>query len=151
MTANPLSLDNQLCFTIYSASHAFTRAYRPLLADLGLTYPQYLVMLVLWDRRHARVSEIGQVLGLDSGTLSPLLKRLEKIGLIGRRRDTGDERIVNIHLTPQGIAAEAGARIVAERIGQAVGCPVDQFIRLRDELRALTARLDASVAAIETA
>lgn len=143
MAANPLSLENQLCFSVYSASHAFTRAYRPLLATLGITYPQYLVMLVLWEKRQARVSEIGQALGLDSGTLSPLLKRLEKVGLIKRQRDEGDERIVNIHLTAQGIAAQAGALDVARRIGKAIGCTAGQFVNLRDELRALAARLDA--------
>lgn len=96
----------QLCFAVYSASHAFTRAYRTLLEPLGLTYPQYLVMLVLWDRDGMRVKEIGGALFLDSGTLTPLLKRLEGLGLLSRQRDSSDERQVTILLTAEGRALE---------------------------------------------
>ena len=146
VAANPLSLDNQLCFAVYAAGHAFNRVYRPLLKDLGLTYPQYLVMLVLWQDRQASVGEIGDRLGLDSGTLSPLLKRLEKIGLIRRNRNPDDERMVLIQLTAQGVAAEENARQVAAGIARAVGCSLDEMVRLKRDIDALADRLDASIA-----
>lgn len=104
--AATVTLDKQLCFALYSASHAFTRAYRALLEPLGLTYPQYLVLLVLWERDGMRVKEIGSQLFLDSGTLTPLLKRLEGLGYVRRMRDAGDERQVTIMLTPAGQALE---------------------------------------------
>lgn len=108
---NPVApaLEDQLCFAFYSTSHAFTRAYRQLLEPLGLTYPQYLVLLVLCKSDGMRVKEIGMKLFLDSGTLTPLLKRLEALGLVNRLRDTGDERQVSIVLTPSGrtLAAKA--------------------------------------------
>src|SRR5712664_4872752 len=91
-TDSPLLLGNQLCFAIYSTAHAFNRVYKPLLEKLGLTYPQYLVLLVLWERDGLTVSELGERLSLDSGTLTPLLKRLEANGLIQRQRDSADER-----------------------------------------------------------
>src|SRR3954462_10871670 len=97
-----LHLDNQLCFALYSASLAMTKLYKPLLDELGLTYPQYLVMLVLWERDGLTVSEIGERLSLDSGTLTPLLKRLEAAELVSRIRDTDDERRVHIRLTAAG-------------------------------------------------
>src|SRR6267143_6393446 len=100
----PLLLGNQLCFAIYSTAHAFNRVYKPLLKRLGLTYPQYLVMLVLWERDGLPVRDIGERLFLDSGTLTPLLKRLETAGLVRRTRSTDDERQVLIDLTPQGQA-----------------------------------------------
>ena len=101
-----LPLRKQLCFAVYSASHAFTRAYRVLLEPLSLTYPQYLVLLVLWERDGMRVKEIGAQLFLDSGTLTPLLKRLEGLGYVRRVRDVEDERQVTILLTPAGQALE---------------------------------------------
>lgn len=97
-----LLLDNQLCFALYSASMALTKTYKPLLAPLGLTYPQYLVMLVLWEGDRVMVSELGVRLSLDSGTLTPLLKRMEASGLVTRLRDVKDERCVFIGLTSQG-------------------------------------------------
>ena len=109
-----LRLDNQICFAVYSAAHAFNRVYKPLLDRLGLTYPQYLVMLVLWERDGVPVKEIGERLFLDSGTLTPLLKRLEQAGLIKRTRSTEDERQVLIGLTVAGPGAEGqGARRAA--------------------------------------
>src|SRR5665647_76946 len=104
-----LQLDNQLCFALYSASLAMTKLYQPLLADLGLTYPQYLAMLVLWERDGLMVSELGERLFLDSGTLTPLLKRLEAAGLIARTRDVEDERRVHITLTAAGRKLKARA------------------------------------------
>src|ERR1700749_1050842 len=97
-----LRLDNQICFAIYSATHAFNRVYKPLLDRLGLTYPQYLVMLVLWERDGVPVRDIGERLSLDSGTLTPLLKRLEQAGLVKRTRSSEDERQVLIALTAHG-------------------------------------------------
>jgi len=100
--ANWLALDHQLCFALYSASLAMTKAYKPLLAPLGLTYPQYLVMLVLWEGDGVTVSHVGERLSLDSGTLTPLLKRLQALGLLQRLRDAADERRVLLQLTPGG-------------------------------------------------
>lgn len=97
-----LRLSEQLCFSIYSTAHAFNRTYRSLLKDLGITYPQYLVMLVLWEQDDLTVSEIGDRLYLDSGTLTPLLKRLETVGYVTRARDAADERQVRVRLSPQG-------------------------------------------------
>src|SRR5215203_5812393 len=107
----PLLLGNQLCFAVYSTAHAFNRAYKPLLDRLGLTYPQYLVMLVLWERDGLTVKEIGQQLHLDSGTLTPVLKRLQATGYVRRSRDLPDERQVRVTLTQRGreIRAQAAA------------------------------------------
>ena len=102
-----LRLDDQLCFALYSASHLMTRAYRPMLAAIGLTYPQYLAMLVLWEADDLTVGALGERLFLDSGTLTPLLKRLEALGHVERRRDPADERQVRVRLTESGRALEA--------------------------------------------
>ena len=129
-----LALDRQLCFALYSSSLAMTKLYKPLLEPLGLTYPQYLVMLVLWERDGVAVSEVGERLTLDSGTLTPLLKRLEANGLLARQRDAQDERRVMIKLTAAGRALKARAAKVPPQVGCAAACPLD-------ELAALTARL----------
>jgi DNA-binding MarR family transcriptional regulator len=142
MTDDPLSLDNQLCFAIYAASHAFTKAYRPLLTELGLTYPQYLVMLVLWEKRTASVTEIGAALGLDTGTLSPLLKRLEKTGYIRRERSREDERQVMIALTTSGVTLKLRAQDVLKTIGQAIGCDLEQMRTLMEGLRRVRRNLE---------
>lgn len=131
-----LKLDHQLCFALYSASLAMTKLYKPLLAPLGLTYPQYLVMLVLWETDGLTVSQVGERLSLDSGTLTPLLKRVEAAGLVQRLRDAADERRVLLQLTPQGRALKAQALAVPESVACAAGCKLD-------ELTALTARLKA--------
>jgi len=112
----PLQLDNQICFAVYSTAHAFNRVYKPLLDRLGLTYPQYLVMLVLWERDDVPLKDIGERLFLDSGTLTPLLKRMETADLIKRTRNTADERQVLIALTPKGLALKEKARAVPEGI-----------------------------------
>lgn len=113
-TANPadevLRLDRQLCFPLYAASNILTRAYRPLLDELGLTYPQYLVLLVLWERAPRVVGEIGAQLFLDTGTLTPLLKRMEAAGLVSRQRDPEDERRVIVSLTAKGSSLREVAR-----------------------------------------
>src|SRR3954451_24599209 len=109
---DPLQLEDQLCFALYHASRALTRAYGPLLEPLGLTYPQYLVLLVLWERDGLAVKDIGERLKLDSGTLTPLLKRLEQQGLVARQRGEDDERVVRVHLTPAGRGLRTRARKV---------------------------------------
>src|SRR5215467_6364365 len=133
----PLKLDNQICFAIYSAAHAFNRVYKPLLDRLGLTYPQYLVMLVLWERDGVPVKDIGERLFLDSGTLTPLLKRLEAAHLIKRARSTEDERQVLIALTAQGQALKEKAKSVPPAILAASGCSVGELAALKKNLLAL--------------
>ncbi|QCK85971.1 MarR family transcriptional regulator [Phreatobacter aquaticus] len=137
-----LGLDDQLCFAVYSAAHAFNRVYKPLLDRLGLTYPQYLVMLVLWDRDDQSVKAIGEKLTLDSGTLTPLLKRLEARGLVTRRRDVADERSVRIGLTDAGRSLRDAAKAVPIAIGCAVDRPWEEAVRLRQELVRLREALD---------
>ncbi|KRP95175.1 MarR family transcriptional regulator [Bradyrhizobium yuanmingense] len=142
---DPLRLDNQICFAIYSATHAFNRVYKPLLDRLGLTYPQYLVMLVLWERDDVPVKEIGEKLFLDSGTLTPLLKRLEAAHLVRRTRSREDERQVLIALTPQGHALKEKARSVPQSILAASDCSVSELVAMKDEIVALRDRLNAVI------
>ncbi|MET0358675.1 MAG: MarR family transcriptional regulator [Pararhizobium sp.] len=130
-----------LCFAVYSLSHAFNRTYKPLLDRLGLTYPQYLVLLALWQHKVMTVKQIGEQLGLDSGTLSPLLKRLDSAGLVSRTRDRKDERQVNIALTEKGEALQADVGDVQMAIGDAIGCSTDEARSLRIVLEALTQKL----------
>jgi DNA-binding MarR family transcriptional regulator len=132
-----LKLDAQLCFPLYAASNLLTRLYRPLLEELGLTYPQYLVMLVLWERRSASVGELSTALYLDSGTLTPLLKRLEANGLVRRERSVEDERRVEVSLTREGEALKKQAIEVPGALACRVGLGNERFIGLRAELRAL--------------
>ena len=138
-----LRLGNQICFAIYSTAHAFNRVYKPLLDKIGLTYPQYLVMLVLWERDGLPVKAIGEQLFLDSGTLTPLLKRLEAAELVKRTRSTEDERQVLIALTSRGQALREKARAVPQAILAASACSVAELIGLKDELLALRDRLNA--------
>ena len=138
-----LLLDNQLCFALYSASLAMTKLYKPLLEELGLTYPQYLVMLVLWERDGLMVSELGQRLSLDSGTLTPLLKRLEASGLVSRMRDVADERRVHIHLTAAGRKLKARAAKVPGCVLAASQCSLPEVLQLTERLRSLRDRLAA--------
>ncbi|MBX3644655.1 MAG: MarR family transcriptional regulator [Rubrivivax sp.] len=145
-TAPPdwLSLDRQLCFALYAASLAMTKVYKPLLEPLGLTYPQYLVMLVLWEAEGLTVSQIGERLALDSGTLTPLLKRLEALGLVQRLRDTADERRVLLQLTAAGRSLKTRAQQVPRAIAAASGCELDELSSLTSRLQALRARISAS-------
>src|SRR5690242_6282453 len=142
-----LLLDNQLCFALYSTSLAMTKLYKPLLDRIGLTYPQYLVMLVLWERDGLAVKAIGDQMFLDSGTLTPLLKRLEQAGLVERRRSRDDERVVHIHLTPAGRAMQAEVATVFEGIGCASGLTVETAGQLKDALEAVRRQLQASATA----
>lgn len=144
MSNDPLSLANQLCFAVYSTAHAFNRVYKPLLQELGLTYPQYLTLLVLWEEDEQTVKALGERLCLDSGTLTPLLKRLERAGLVQRRRDPADERLVRIALTEQGRALRARAEALPKAIAQAAGRPLPEIQRLKHELLSLRAALDAA-------
>jgi DNA-binding MarR family transcriptional regulator len=139
-----LTLDRQLCFALYSASRAMTAAYRPLLSELNLTYPQYLVLLVLWEEKRATVGRIGDRLQLDSGTLSPLLKRLEANGFVRRERASDDERTVHVTLTPAGRRLERRAACIPERLLPATGLTEHQVADLRDAVRRLTEALNSS-------
>lgn len=139
---DPLRLDNQLCFALYAATHAMTKAYRPLLDELGLTYPQYLVLLVLWEQDDQTVSELGARLRLDSGTLTPLLKRLEAAALVRRTRRSTDERQVEIGLTPRGRGLHGQAVGVRQSIVRQLGMAECEIAGLRAELNQLMAALD---------
>jgi DNA-binding MarR family transcriptional regulator len=137
----PRTLDGQLCFALYSANLAMGKLYRQLLAKLDLTYPQYLVMLVLWEGDGITVSELGERLYLDSATLTPLLKRLQSAGLVQRTRGTQDERQVIVTLTDEGKALRAKAGHVPEEVFCAAGCEVDELIGLKRQLETLRSSL----------
>ena len=139
--AEQLRLDNQLCFALYAASGLVTRAYRPLLEPLGLTYPQYLAMMALWEKAPRTVSDLGEALGLDSGTLTPLLKRMEGAGLVTRTRDRADERRVQITLTDQGAALQAKAAGVPFALACALDLPGEEIVALRATLQDLARRM----------
>jgi len=141
----PLLLGNQLCFAVYSTAHAFNRFYKPMLDRLGLTYPQYLVMLVLWEQDGLPVKDIGERLFLDSGTLTPLLKRLEAAGLVKRTRSTEDERQVIVALTAQGEALKEKARSLPLSILAASECSVAELAALKKEVEALRDKLNAAL------
>jgi DNA-binding MarR family transcriptional regulator len=140
------SLDDQVCFALYTAFRAVAALYRPLLDQLGLTYPQYLVMLVLWERGSSTMKELGTDLQLDSGTLSPLLKRMEANGLVRRQRRRDDERSVEVTLTEKGQALREAARAVPRTLARSLDIPGDDLAKLRDLLRRVTANaLDRTV------
>jgi DNA-binding MarR family transcriptional regulator len=139
-----LRLSNQLCFAVYSTAHAFNRVYKPLLEALDLTYPQYLVMLTLWEGDGLAVKEIGERLQLDSGTLTPLLKRLEIAGLVRRKRDADDERQVRVALTVKGRALRDKATRVPEGILAASGRSAAQLQALKAQLLQLRDTLNAA-------
>jgi DNA-binding MarR family transcriptional regulator len=141
--AGALALDRQLCFAVYSAAHAFNRTYKMLLDPYGLTYPQYLVLLALWEEDRRTVKALGGVLGLDSGTLSPLLKRLEANGYIARTRDRSDERQVLITLTDKGRDMQAEGVAIRQELGKATGCSITALENLTAELQGLTGGLRA--------
>src|SRR5882762_622602 len=142
---DPLLLGNQICFAVYSTAHAFNRVYKPLLDRLGLTYPQYLVMMVLWEQDGVPVKDIGEKLFLDSGTLTPLLKRMEAADLVKRTRSTEDERQVLIALTPHGHALREKARAVPQAILASSACSMGELFEMKDELVALRDKLNAAL------
>lgn len=143
-----LQLDRQLCFALYSSSLAMTRIYKPLLAPLGLTYPQYLVMLVLWEAEGQSVSQLGQRLSLDSGTLTPLLKRLQTLGHIERRRASDDERRVDIFLTSPGRKLRERALDIPSQLACASACELDEVIALTQRLQQLRQQLNRAADAV---
>lgn len=145
--ADWLALDRQLCFALYSASLAMTKAYKPLLDPLGLTYPQYLVMLVLWEGDGVTVGQVGERLNLDSGTLTPLLKRLQALGLLRRTRDAADERRVLLQLTTAGRSLRAQALAVPQAIACATTCDLQQIGQLAGQLKQLRQQLTQSLKA----
>lgn len=140
-TDEMLKLDNQLCFAVYSASLAMTRLYKPVLEKLQLTYPQYLVMLALWEQDGLMVSELGEKLSLDSGTLTPLLKRLEANGYVARVRDVADERRVHITLTSAGRRLKSRASNVPACLMAAAQCSVPELISLTQQIQTLRDRI----------
>jgi DNA-binding MarR family transcriptional regulator len=133
-----IRLDEQLCFALYAATHAITRIYRPLLAELNITYPQYIVLLVLIERSESTVNGIAEALKLDAATVTPLLKRLAQAGLITRERNRADERVVVVRLTPQGRSLELRLADVQNTVRCRTGLDVTEFTNLRDTLEALT-------------
>ncbi|WP_367322714.1 MarR family winged helix-turn-helix transcriptional regulator [Streptomyces sp. HUAS ZL42] len=141
---NWLRLDRQICFSLHAASRAFNGVYRVILKDLGLTYPQYLVMMVLWEQGTLPVKKLGEHLRLDSGTLSPLLKRLEAAGLVRRERSARDERSVEVQLTEEGEALREKALEVPRRIVTATGFDLAEIGALRERLDQLTTALDSA-------
>jgi DNA-binding MarR family transcriptional regulator len=136
-----LKLESQLCFPFYAVSRQLTKAYQPHLQALGLTYPQYLVFMLLWEHNALTVKELGEKLLLDSGTLTPLLKRMEQQQWLSRRRDPRDERSVIIELLPTGRALEAQARDIPPHLLAKMGLSLDEFVALRTQLNLLLARL----------
>lgn len=140
---DPLLLDNQLCFALYSASLQMTKLYKPLLDEIGLTYPQYVTMLSLWETDGVTVGALGERLFLDSGTLTPLLKRLETAGLVTRTRNQADERQVLIALTAKGRALKQKAACIPEQVGAKGGLTIAEFLTLRKTLKKLRNALAA--------
>ncbi|KQQ20157.1 MarR family transcriptional regulator [Methylobacterium sp. Leaf123] len=141
---DPLLLDNQLCYALYAAAHRMTKSYRPMLERMGLTYPQYLVLLVLWENDGITVSEIGRRLRLDSGTLTPVLKRLETSGLLNRNRRQSDEREVEIALTDQGRALRSEAIAVRQSVMCQLNMSEPEIQAMRADLNALIENLSTT-------
>jgi DNA-binding MarR family transcriptional regulator len=146
-----LPLDNQLCFALYAATHAITRAYRPLLSELGITYPQYLVLVVLWEHDTVPVGEIARRLQLDAAALTPLVKRLEALGLVTRQRDARDERIVRISLSVAGRTLRSRAVGVQNEIACRTLLGPDELLALRRKLHDLTRALAEEPAVADAA
>jgi len=144
MTDTPspsVALDDQLCFALYAASRAVTARYRPLLDELGVTYPQYLVLMLLWEQDGQTVGQLGQRLALDSGTLSPLLKRLTAAGLVTRHRRADDERSVSVRLTDAGRALQTPACSISAQMIDALSLDKAEFAELKGQLRTITERV----------
>jgi DNA-binding MarR family transcriptional regulator len=140
-----MRLDAQLCFAVHAASRAFDSVYRVTLREAGLTYPQYLVLLVLWEQEQLSVKELGRRLRLDSGTLSPLLKRMEAAGWVERRRDAADERSVMVRATDESLGLRERICIVPARTVESTGMSIEEMSELRERLKALTESLDEAV------
>ncbi|MFN0217571.1 MAG: MarR family winged helix-turn-helix transcriptional regulator [Hyphomicrobium sp.] len=138
-----LRLENQLCFALYAATRAIAKTYRQKLEPMGITYPQYLVLIVLWEQDGLTVTEIGNRLRLDSGTLTPLLQRLESMQLVRRKRSSKDERVVQAFLAPKGEALKVDARDARRFVACQLAMPEAQILALRADLMGLVAQLDA--------
>ncbi|CAN5687699.1 MarR family transcriptional regulator [soil metagenome] len=138
----PEELEELLCFDLYAASRAVTAAYRPILGELGLTYPQYLVLVVLWAREEVSIKQLAEHLRLDHGTLTPLLRRMEGAELLTRERSRSDERSVLVRLAPGGEALRPHLEDIQCRVADALGIELPQVVALRDLLRTVTAHLD---------
>ncbi len=145
-TPTPLNLGEFLCFAVYSANHAFNRVYQPLLRDLGLTYPQFIALVLLWAQDNQTVGELGQKLFLQSNTLTPMLKRLETLGYVRRTRDSADERQVRISLTEDGQKLQLLASDIVRRVRHATGLQNNQVEQLLDEISALRKALESHIA-----
>ena len=146
LPAPSVALDEQLCFALYAASRAVTARYRPMLDEIGLTYPQYLVMMLLWEEDHQTVGQLGARLALDSGTLSPLLKRLTAAGLVTRHRRVEDERSVAIALTDDGRALQEKAYGISQEMIGAIGFDTQEFAELKGRLQLLVERVNGGEA-----
>lgn len=140
--SNLLKLENQVCFPVYSLAKEIVSRYRPFLEELDLTYPQYLVLMVLWENRQQTVSQIGEKLHLDSGTLTPLLKRMEQKNLITRMRDTADERVVNILLTTQGSHLEQRAKAVPQKLVENMKVSTEELLLLKNVIETILSNLN---------
>lgn len=147
---NPLALEQQVCFALAVASRSVIAAYRPLLEPLGLTHPQYLVMLALWEREPRRVGELSTALQLDPGTLSPLLKRLEAIGYVRREKDRADERALAVVLTPQGRALREDALAIPPAVVSRLGLPLEELLELHRRLTQVIAAATGTPSAPRT-
>jgi MarR family transcriptional regulator, organic hydroperoxide resistance regulator len=142
MSRPELRLSNQICFLVYRLNREINARYRPLLRDLGLTYPQYLIMLILWEQDGRTVGQLCSSLGLDTGTVSPLLKRMERGGLVTRTRDAGDERTVTVDLTPAGTMLEKRAQPVPKAIATCLGLSREGYGVLHSRLRTILGALE---------
>ncbi|KRF21379.1 MarR family winged helix-turn-helix transcriptional regulator [Paenibacillus sp. Soil787] len=138
-----LKLENQLCFSLYASSRAITRMYRPFLEGLGITYPQYLVLLVLWDQKESTVKELSEKLDLDSGTLTPMLKRMEAQQLVQRKRSSEDERVVNIQITEAGLALYEKALCIPQSLLASSGLSLEEIYTFNEQLKRIISSVNA--------
>ncbi|MEC0232411.1 MarR family winged helix-turn-helix transcriptional regulator [Paenibacillus alba] len=138
-----LKLENQLCFSLYASSRAITRMYRPFLEELGITYPQYLVLLVLWDQKESTVKELSEKLDLDSGTLTPMLKRMEAQKLVQRKRSVEDERVVNIQITEEGLALYEKALCIPQTLLVSSGLSPEEIFQFNEQLKHIISSVNA--------
>ncbi|ODG92905.1 MarR family transcriptional regulator [Gottfriedia luciferensis] len=141
---NQLLLENQLCFSIYATSREITKLYRPILDEIGITYPQYLALLSLWEKDQQTVKELGETLFLDSGTLTPMLKRMESAGLIFRKRDSSDERKVFITLTEEGTKLKEKALCIPEKFFKESNTTQEEFLTILNQTKALLKKVQAA-------
>lgn len=140
-----IKLEDQLCFSLYACSRAILRLYRPFLDELNLTYPQYLVLLVLWEKQQSSIKELGKLLELDSGTLTPMLKRMETAQLIERKRDKEDERIVLVSITEKGVSIREKAMCIPQSLLNTSGMSMEEIQELNKAIKQLSAQVDSAL------